>query len=102
MVYKMRFVQSYDKRDEAAFLALEKSFIELEEKTENLKKGRRYVSVMGREAVNTMIWEAEYDSMEEAVRALKAIQENPEHDALLEKQVCFMRDSYVELYQQIG
>ena len=94
MVYKMRFVQSYDKRDEAAFLALEKRFIELEEKTENLKKGRRYVSVM--------VWEAEYDSMEEAVRALKAIQENPEHDALLEKQVCFMRDSYVELYQQIG
>jgi len=53
-------------------------------------------------AVNTMIWEAEYDSMEEAVNALKIIQENPEHDALLEKQICFMRDSYVELYQQIG
>lgn len=102
MVYKLRFVQTYDKMDEAAFLALEKKFIELEEKSANLKRGRRYVSVIGKEAVNTMIWEAEYDSMEEAVKALKTIQENPEHDALLEKQICFMRDSYVELYQQIG
>lgn len=32
MVYKMRFVQNYDKKDEAAFLALEKRFIEVRRK----------------------------------------------------------------------
>lgn len=102
MVYKMRFVQTFDKKDEAAFLALEKKFIQLEEKTSNMKNGRRYVPVMGKEAVNTMIWEAEYDSAEEAMDALNIIQENPEHDELLEEQICYMRDSYVELYRQIG
>lgn len=81
---------------------MEKEVYRVGREINGFKKGRRYVSVIGKEPVNTMIWEAEYDSMEEAVNALKTIQENPEHDVLLEKQICFMRDSYVELYQQIG
>lgn len=102
MGYKMRFVQTYDKGDAAEFLDLEKTFIELEEKTPNMKKGRRYVSVIGKEPTNTMIWEAEYDTMEEAVKALQIIESNSDHDKLLADQIKYMRDAYVEIYRQIG
>lgn len=48
-----------------------------------------------------MIWEAEYDTMEEAVRVLETLDQNCEHDELLENQIKYMRDTYVELYQQM-
>jgi hypothetical protein len=101
MVYKMRFVQYFDKKDSEAFLKLEKEFIYLEEKTPDMKKGRRYIPVMGKEPTNTMIWEAEFDSMETAIAALKVIEESSEHDELLDKQIRFMRDTYVEIYKEL-
>ena len=101
MVYKMRFVQYFDKRDSDSFLTLEKKFIQLEEKTPEMKAGRRYISVIGREPTNTMVWEAEFDSMEDAITALKVIEDNSEHDDLLDEQIQFMRDTYVEIYKEL-
>lgn len=101
MVYKMRFVQYFDKKDSTAFLQLEKEFIRLEEKTPDMKNGRRYIPVIGREPTNTMIWEAEFESMEAAIMALKVIEESGEHDELLDKQIEFMRDTYVEIYKEL-
>jgi len=101
MAFKMRFVQTYDKCDSQAFLDLERNFIELEKKTPEMKCGRRFVCVIGREPTNTMIWEADYDSMEEAVRALEIIEGNSEHDELLSDQIKFMRDTYVEIYKEL-
>jgi hypothetical protein len=102
MVYKLRFVQTFDKSNEEAFWSWEKKFMELEEKTPELKVGKRYVPVMGREATNTLVWEAEYDSLEEAVRVLQILENNGEHDELLKNQIVYMRDAYVELYRLIG
>lgn len=101
MAYKLRFVQYFDKSDTEAFWKWEKKFVELEEKTPELKVGRRYAPIIGREPTNTMIWEAEYDTMEEAVRVLETLDQNSEHDELLENQIKYMRDTYVELYQQM-
>ena len=101
MVYKLRFVQYFDKSDTEAFWKWEKKFVELEEKTPELKVGKRYAPIIGREPTNTMIWEAEYDTMEEAVRVLETLDQNSEHDKLLENQIKYMRDTYVELYQQM-
>lgn len=101
MVYKLRFVQYFDKSDTEAFWKWEKKFVELEEKTPELKVGKRFAPVIGREPTNTMIWEAEYATMEEAVRVLETLEQNSEHDELLENQIKYMRDTYVELYQQV-
>lgn len=101
MVYKLRFVQYFDKSDTEAFWKWERKFVELEKKTPELKVGKRYAPIIGREPTNTMIWEAEYDSMEEAVRVLETLDNNSEHDELLENQIKYMRDTYVELYQQM-
>ena len=101
MVFKMRFVQYFDKRDESDFLEVEKLFERLEEKDSSMIKGRRFVSIIGREPSNALIWEAEFGSLELAMQALTAIKENAEHDALLEKQTPFMRDAYAEIYQEL-
>lgn len=101
MPYKLRFVQLFDKGASKRFLELEQSFIALEKKTPELKCGRRFVSVTGREPTNTLVWEADYDTIEAAVQALQAIESNPEHDLLLDEQVQFMRDAYVEIYREL-
>jgi hypothetical protein len=101
MVYKLRFVQTFDKRNEESFWFWERKFMELEEKTPELKVGKRYAPVMGRDATNTMVWEAEYDSLEEATHVLALLENNDEHDELLSRQIVYMRDAYVELYRQI-
>ena len=101
MVYKLRFVQTFDKKNEETFWALEKKFVELEEKTPELKRGNRYVPVMGREPANTLVWEAEYDSLEEAMNVIGLLENNDEHSELLRHQIAFMRDTYVELYRLV-
>lgn len=101
MMYKMRFVQYFDKSDSEAFLKLEKKFVDLENETPEMTNGRRYVPVIGREPTNCMVWEAEFPSMEAAVQALHTIEQNDTHDALLEEQIRFMRDTYVEIYQEL-
>jgi hypothetical protein len=102
MVYKLRFVQTFDKRDEEAFWHWERKFMELEAKTPELKVGKRYAPVMGKEATNTMVWEAEYDSLQEAMQVLTLLENNSEHDELLSRQIVYMRDAYVELYRQMN
>jgi len=101
MAYKMRFVQYFNKSESQAFLDLERNFIELEKKTPEMKIGRRFVPVIGREPSNAMIWEADYDSMEEAVAALQIIENNSEHDELLDEQIKYMRDAYVEILREL-
>lgn len=101
MAYKMRFVQYFDKRDSEMFLNLEKKFVELEEKTPDMKNGRRYVPVIGKEPTNTMIWEGEFETLEAAIEDLKVIQGSSEHDDLLDEQIKYMRDTYVEIYEEL-
>jgi hypothetical protein len=97
--YKLRFVQTFDKNNEESFMHWEKMFMELEEKNPGMKAGKRYVPVLGRVATNTLIWEAEYDSLEEATRSLEALGNNEMHNELLKHQVAYMRDAYIELYR---
>lgn len=101
MVYKLRFVQYYDKKDTEAFWKWEAEFKRLEEETPGLKLGKRFIPLIGREPTNTMIWEAEYDSLEDSVKVLKTLEENSQHDKLLEEQIKYMRDTYVELYEMV-
>ncbi len=100
MAYKLRFVQHFDKRHEKEFWECEKKFAELEKANPGLKRGRRFAPILGKEPVNTMIWEGEYESEKEALEALAYLSANDEHDKLLDEQIKYMRDNYVELYQE--
>lgn len=100
MSYKLRFVQTFDKSGSKAFLDLEQKFIQLE-RTQQIKTGRRFLPVMGRMPTNTLIWEAEFNSMESALSTLKEIEENADHDALLDEQIIYMKDMYIEIYKEL-
>lgn len=101
MGYKLRFVQYFDKKDSQRFLEIEKKFIELEQKDKNMVSGSRYVPLMGREPSNTLVWEAEFSSLEGATECLKNIEQNSAHDSLLDAQIIYMRDAYVEIYKKL-
>jgi hypothetical protein len=101
MPYKVRFTQTFDKCDQEAFLAIEAQFAELEKTEPSLTRGRRYVPVFGREPTNTLIWEADVASLEEAAALLRSIQQNDGHDALLEKQIGYMKDYYMEVLREL-
>ncbi|NLT97957.1 MAG: hypothetical protein GXW96_07405 [Christensenellaceae bacterium] len=101
MAYKVRFTQTFDKCDQDAFLAIEAQFAELEKNEPSLVKGRRFVPVFGREPTNTLIWEAEVGTLEEAAALLRSIERNEGHDALLEKQIGYMKDYYMEILKEL-
>jgi hypothetical protein len=101
MAYKLRFVQKFHKADQELFLKLEKNFIELERKDPRMPVGRRYLPISAKEPTNTLIWEAEFPSLEAAIVALQTIEGNSEHDALLDQQIGCMIEAYTELYKEL-
>lgn len=101
MAYKLRFVQTFEKSNTDEFLSLEKAFIELEKNDLTMACGKRYTPLLGREPTNCMIWEAEFERLEDAIQNLKNIESSNFHDQLLKQQIAYMRDAYVEIYQKL-
>ena len=99
MTFKLRFVQRFKQSNRNDFLDLEKKFIMLERLTSDFPKAKRYIPLMGKEATNTLIWEAEFTSLAEAISALNIIESNPQHDTFFNEQSQFMLDAYTEIYQ---
>ena len=98
-MYKLRLVQEIKKEYQDRFLELEREFVALEERDPTMPRGRRYLPVTGKEPTNTLIWEAEYETLEEAVRMLAVMEQNEEHTALLAEQIGCMRRTWTELYK---
>jgi hypothetical protein len=101
MEYKLRFIQKFSKADETAFLALEKKFAELEKVDGSLPVGKRYLPVFGKEASNTLIWEADFSTLDDAFSTLMKLENNTAHDDLLEEQIKYMTETYIEIYKTI-
>lgn len=101
MAYKLRFVQRFYKKDQELFLNLEKKFIELEKEDAQMPLGRRYLPVSAKEPTNTLIWEAEFPSLEAAAAALQTIEGNTAHSSLLEQQIGCMSETYTEIYKEL-
>ena len=101
MSYRLRFVQHFDKKDSEAFLSLEKKFIELEKQENELIVARRFVPVSGKEPINTLIWEADVPTMADVTALMDAIAQDAGHDELLEEQILYMTDYYVEIYKEL-
>ncbi|MBE3102541.1 MAG: hypothetical protein IMZ47_09790 [Firmicutes bacterium] len=99
MAYKLRFVQKISQKDKSSFLELERKFIELERNNPNMPQGKRYLPISGKEPSNTLIWECEFETLEELLKQFNTIYDNPDHEELLQKQVLYMEDSYTEIYE---
>lgn len=101
MAYKLRFVQHFKQDKTEEFLTLEKKFAELERRGPLFPKGRRFTPCFAREPVNTLIWECEFPSLEEAVGAQQFLENNVLHKELFDEQVQYFIDSYTEIYKSL-
>ena len=101
MGYRLRFVQHFDKKDSEAFLRLEKKFMELEHNESDLVAARRFVPVSGKLPTNTLIWEADFPTMAEVTAFMETLEQNVAHDELLEQQILYMTDYYVEILKEL-
>ena len=102
MAYKLRFVQKIDQSKKNEFLEIEREFMKFEKANPHMPQGTRYLPVSGKEPTNTLIWECEFNTLEELTAQFQAIYDNPEHEELLAKQVPFMQDSYAEIYEVLS
>ena len=102
MAYKLRFVQAINQAKKNEFIAIEKEFIKLEQSNPGLPQGKRFLPVSGKNPTNTLIWECEFETLEELTAQLQAIYDNPIHEELLQKQIPFMLDSYIEIYEELS
>ena len=97
-MYKLRFVQKFERENQERFLEIEKKFIELEKQDSSMPKGKRYLPMMGKEPTNTLVWECEFEKLSDAMKALDSIELNETHTKLLNEQCCYMVETYNELY----
>ena len=94
----MRFVQRFQADKRREFMDLEKEFARLEREG-ILTPGLRMAPIAAREPGNTLVWEARFDDLAPAERALKALDASPGHQRLLEKQIPYFQDAWVEFYE---
>ncbi|HHT64787.1 MAG TPA: hypothetical protein GX017_01715, partial [Clostridiales bacterium] len=55
----------------------------------------------GRDPQNTLIWEAEFDTLEEAIAAKQFLENDNRHEELYQKQLAYFVESYVEIYKSL-
>lgn len=98
MAVIMRFVQRFraDKRKE--FMELEKEFARLEHQG-ILAPGLRMAPVAAREPGNTLVWESKFDDLAAAERALKKLETSADHQRLLDQQIPYFEEAWVEFYE---
>ena len=99
MAFVLRFVQRFRIDSQEEFLELERRFAELERETPGLPRGRRMRPLAAREPNHTLVWEAEFPSLEEVHAAVRAFEASPGHAALFKRQSPLMLEGYTEVYE---
>jgi hypothetical protein len=99
MAFKLRFVQKFEQKDTEAFVELERRFAEYERDYPEFPKGKRYFPYMARDPQNTLIWEADFDTLEKAIEAKLFFENDNRHEDLFQQQVKFFVESYTEIYK---
>ena len=94
----LRLVQQYLPSHKQQFQALEKQFADLELRG-LLPRGERFAPISGREPANTIVWQCRFDSLAAAEKALKQIDDSPEHTELAGKQHPLFQQSWIEFYE---
>jgi|BarGraNGADG00212_2_1021979.scaffolds.fasta_scaffold58431_1 hypothetical protein len=99
MNHLLRFVQRFEPSHRQEFLDLERGFIKLEQDNPGLPQGKRYLSILGREPQNTLIWECQFASLSAALGGAAALDADPRHGELFALQVPYIIESYAEVYE---
>ena len=101
MGYKLRFVQKFEQKNTEAFMELERQFAALEKQYPEFPKGKRYFPYMARDPQNTLVWEADFNTLEDAIEAKLFFENDNRHEDLYSKQVQFFVESYTEIYKSL-
>jgi hypothetical protein len=101
MAIKIRILQTYDIVHEKEFLELEKRFADLEKKRKDFPQGKRYKPVSASQPTNTLVWEAEFPTMQEAYNVLNFFTSDAEHEDLAEKQRRMFKEVKIEFLETL-
>jgi len=101
MPVTMRILQQFDVRKEKEFLELERRFAALERSRPELPQGRRMKPISGSEPCNTLVWQGEFASLDEARKALDSFAADEIHEELFAKQSEFFKSVKIEFYENL-
>lgn len=101
MSVTMRLLQRYRITAEREFLALEEEFAKLERRRPDFPKGRRMKPLAAAEPTNTLVWEGEFPTLDDAKRALALFEGDPEHGALIKRQGPLFESVRIEFYENL-
>jgi hypothetical protein len=99
VTYVVRFVQEYAPADRGAFLELEARFAQMERRRADLPTGRRMQPYAGAEPTHSLVWEASFPTLADALEAIDRIDADDEHDELFREQAPLMTRSRTEIYE---
>jgi uncharacterized protein YcgI (DUF1989 family) len=100
-VFRVRISQTFQPAQEAQFMELEERFAQMERRRPELPQGRRYRPVSGPQPTNTLIWEADFPTLEEAQRAVRGFTLDEEHERYAAEQRPMMQSIMVEFLQVV-
>jgi hypothetical protein len=101
MPVTMRILQQFDVRKEKEFLELERRFAALERSRPDLPQGRRMKPISGCEPCNTLVWQGEFASLDEARKALDSFAADETHEELFAEQSQFFKSVKIEFYENL-
>lgn len=95
----MRMLWQFDITEETRFMEIEKQFVELESRRKDYPKGgKRMQPVSGQLPCNTITWEKEFNSLDEAYETIQFFRGDEEHERLSELQRPLFKDFRIEFY----
>lgn len=101
MSYKLRFVQVFKQENEKEYLEIEKQFERFEKTHPGAPVGKRYLAYAGRDASNTLIWECDFETLEEVYKAQHFFLTDSRHEALFREQSAYIIKTYTEIYKPL-
>jgi hypothetical protein len=99
MGYKLRFVQKFQLSKAIEFLEIEKQFEEFEQRYPEFPKGKRYLPICGMHPSNTLIWECDFETLDELQAIHNFLMSDNRHEELFQVQSQYMLDAYTEIYR---
>jgi len=99
MAYKLRFIQRFKHRKTEEFLEIEKKFEQFEKDFPEFPKGKRFLPHSGKLPHNTLIWECDFDSLEELQKAHDFLMNDDRHEQLFKEQSQYIMKTYTEIYK---
>lgn len=101
MPYKLQFKQEYQEAYKQEYMALEQEFVVLERSNPKFPKGKRFLTLCGTENTNTLIWECEFESLDELYSAISIMEQSTDHTRLYDLQKRYISRIYTSIFRSI-